>query len=251
MTSTQFYDLLFYSWQKPKRLVNFFKTGYVSSIEMVVSHEKKMIYVLNPKVATTSIVEYLSGVEDEFVSSKLTQKQIRSLKKISYIKDANQLREFQRNGYFIFSFVRNPYARLISMFKQKYTLQENGKYKKRAFALSRHLEYVDDFEDMVKRISSIPDEFSDTHFMSQSAILYGQAFDLKYDAIGHLESFDEDFEKVTQSVSGLSGKPQVKNKTSSSGSLDYKEWFSSELSELVYDRFEQDFNKFGYSKLSF
>lgn len=237
-------SVLYYSWQRPERMLNYLQTGYVSGIEVVINHEKKCVYVLNPKVATTSIVRFLSNYDPDELEKTTSHKKKRKLKGISYLKGAAQLEQLQREGYFVFSFVRNPYTRVISFFKQKYTLEQGKGYKHRAFALSRGLERVASFEDMVKKMASIPDEVADTHFMSQTAILYEQAKGVDYDFVGKLETFETDFANV-QNACGISSVPGKDNATQND---DWQSYLSVETERLIYERFKSDFIEFGYER---
>lgn len=234
------FAFFYYVYKKPSRFFHFIKTGYITGIEIIIDHDKKFVYVLNPKVATSTIVEFLSGVKYRSTPD-MSQKQKKKLRGISYLKGAGQLEDLKSQGYFVFTFVRDPYDRLVSLFKSKYKLRADGKYEKEKFALSYGLDVVDDFEDMVKKICEIPDSLSDTHFMSQAAILYGQAKGFNYDFIGRLESFDSDFSFIEEKL----GDSRAVNKCNAI-SIKNNLTSSDFLKRVIRSRYKNDYFIFSY-----
>ncbi|MBE0470635.1 MAG: sulfotransferase family 2 domain-containing protein [Methyloprofundus sp.] len=240
----KFSALMYYSWQKPSRLIHYLKTGYVTGVEVLINHDLKSIYVLNPKVATTSIVEMLSTKPHQGGRIFHSHRKQQQAKGISYL-DVKQIKDLQKRGYFVFTFVRNPYSRAVSFFKQKYTYIEGFGFKKRAFALSRGLEHVHSFDDMIEKMVNIPDSHADTHFMSQTAILYGQFEGLEYDFIGKLEDFNTGFDFVKKEL-------KIKSEIVSKNTTENKDWarlYSKKTLNLVLERYRSDFSTFGYLRL--
>lgn len=252
MRLKHFYYFFYYFWQKPKRVITFLKTGRVSNVEFQVNHELKLIYVLNPKVATSTITYFLAGLDKNDVESIKDHSEKQKKLGIEYLNNLEVLADYRNHGYRVFSFVRNPYWRLVSFFKNKYVLQSDGRYKKRAFAMSCGLDEVAGFADMVRRLVEIPDSLADTHFMPQYSILFRKSYDFSYDFIGRLEQFDEDFIWLKKLVSvDFTERPSQVNKTESKSNEELFHFFDQELEQLVYKRFKDDFDFFGYPRLIF
>lgn len=72
------------------------------------------------------------------------------------------------DDYFVFGFVRNPFSRLVSCYKEK-VVKNNPIYKR---YLGGFLTDSDRFADFVRRISIIPRNLQDKHFKGQYAIIY-------------------------------------------------------------------------------
>jgi len=73
-------------------------------------------------------------------------------------------------SYFLFTFVRDPYDRILSCYINKFL-----QYKERFIYedyLMGYLKENDSFEDFVRKVAVIPDTLSDEHFRSQYSILY-------------------------------------------------------------------------------
>jgi hypothetical protein len=242
--------LIYYIWQKPQRLRLFIRYGLISGVQVQINHEKKLVYVLNPKVGTTTITFYLAGRSEPEIRSAKSHVQKQRLLGITHLVDKKQLSALQAEGYFVFSFVRNPYARIVSFFKNKYVLQEDGLYRSQDFAQNLSLKKVKDFDEVVTKIHSIPDSISDTHFMSQTSVLYqGSDGGFNYDFIGKLESFEEDFRLILDKVEGVV--PVWQNKTSANTVAKLHEFISPELEALIYDRFQEDFERFSYPRITY
>ena len=75
------------------------------NIEFIFIESKKIIFVLNPKVASRSIIEYFRKNNQKAKVLETTLVQIH--------------KKFPSNIYSYFSIVRDPYSRTSSCYKQK------------------------------------------------------------------------------------------------------------------------------------
>jgi len=145
--------------------------------------------------------------------------------------------ESETKNKYIYTFVRNPYDRLIStFFYLKNGGRNNGDKKDRDKYIGNS-----SFEDFVKT-KLINASKNQIHFRPQKYwIPNGASF------IGKFENLENDFNEVKKIV-GIKGNLQHLNKTSHK---DYREYYNDELANIVYKVYEEDFEEFGYDKNSY
>ena len=216
-----------------------FRHGKVDPVVYIINHNKKLVYIPIAKVANSSIKasmceQKLDGVKEYY--------QIHSL-----VTKTNKL-EKEAEKYYKFSFVRNPYDRLVSCYVNKYiTDKEDPKYmetKGRLCMDSYLMGYIrrpKDFTDFVRKISRIPTCLEEQHFQKQYNLLYDKKGNCLVDYVGKYENITKDFEM-------LAGKFDLKplphyNQTSKGNWMDY---YTLETAELVHKKYRRDFQVFGY-----
>jgi len=202
-------------------------------------------YIQIPKVATRSTQLCLANyyVEQKNISKPLewNSEAIREIEdKTAFHTTQKQIFEISKDT-FIFAFVRNPYDRLYSAYKNK-VLQplESGA---KNILINHGITLGMSFESFVDIVCDIPDENIDRHLRSQSWFLTHER-NLIPSYIGRLESFDEDW-AVLSNRFGLPA-PSHKNSTKKSNYSSFLEGFSPELKKKVYKRYEQDFMIINY-----
>ncbi|MDR9498552.1 MAG: sulfotransferase family 2 domain-containing protein [Hydrogenovibrio sp.] len=238
-----------YFFQKPKTLWNLLRWGCINQTAILVCEQEKLVYVLNPKVATSTIVEFFSGVAHGSTPD-LTQAQKMASRNVRYIEHSDELQKFQAKGFRVFSYVRHPYDRLISLFHSKYVWRdEKGLYQKEKFANACGLKMVKGFEDMVQKIVKTPDALSDTHFISQTALLFGQNPNTEYDYIGDLTDFEKTFPDMLKSFGVDKPMPVARNQTIKARQQNWADYFSPELEEQAFKRYRSDFERFGFERM--
>jgi len=202
-------------------------------------------YVQIPKVATRSIqlclVNYYVEQEKSCKPLEWNKESIRVIEdKTAFHATQKKIFEISRN-IFVFAFVRNPYERLYSAYKDK-VLQplESGA---KNILINHGITLGVPFEEFVDIVCDIPDEKIDRHLRSQSWFLTFEG-NLIPSYIGRLESFDEDW-AVLSNRFGLPF-PSHKNGTKKPKSNNALEGFSLDMQKKVYKRYEQDFVIFNY-----
>jgi Sulfotransferase family len=157
-----------------------------------------------------------------------------------------------------FSFGRNPYARLLSCwldkFRDKPLVRGSGlidNYLDWRNGADRSLPSGGDqtlsFEQFVIYATSIASSRWDIHIQSQDDIMSMPGIDL--DFIGRLESFDIDFARV---LDHLGASEKIRRESHSplnpSRHASYRDYYTSNLAERVYRAYERDFERLGYTR---
>lgn len=246
--------LMSYVLKKPKKIMGYVKFGYVSGTWICVNEEFKLVYVINPKVASTSIVQMLTGVNrKELNNNNVSLDEARRIVATRAIASSGDLAELQKRGYFIFTFVRNPYDRFISFYKSKFIKTDNSDYLKPVyFGEKCGFDRCKNFEDVLNAVLNTPSSIGDSHFMPQSEVLYGKNPLFSYDFIGKIESLEEDLSSLERLVGKLPMIPKLNNSIQDKrntlavdkpNSLDF---FSEEEKSRFDEKFEADFIYFGY-----
>ncbi len=131
--------------------------------------------------------------------------------------------------YFKFSFVRNPWDRMISNWKMFTSLP--GRIKQLKSMTSKDLS---DFEKFVHFAS----ETKNHHWQPQFLYIPDNL-----DFIGRLETFDEDFNKL---LSTIGDRPRKTSKLNATNKGEYWKYYTPALVDFVAEMYSEDIRKFGY-----
>lgn len=198
-----------------------------NSYRGVVFENNKFVYFPIPKVASTS----LQNIFEEIDFKK---------------EDTPKIKDFEKKykNYYKFAFVRNPYDRVVSCYKDK--ILETNAYT--GLALRQGFDIHMGFKEFVKEITKIPNIRADQHIKSQSFFLKDKNGDLIPDFVGKFENLERDYKKIMNNI-GIKNPPKLlhKNKTQDKGK-DYKDYYDEETRRLVQKRYKEDFELFGYNK---
>ncbi len=180
--------------------------------------ELKAIYIHSPKCAGTTIYKTLG-------------------KKYEYIrinkKKASKLKAFK------FTFVRNPYSRVVSAYAfliKNFDLEKYGILKDATFG------------EFIQKISLIKDHNnSDIHFKTILRNIEINSKITYLDFVGKLENFEKDFKHLCNKLEIQYIKPIHANMTPHKY---WKEFYegNKDFAKIVYKKYKKDFNKFGYKK---
>ena len=211
---------------------------------MIISHSKKFIFVHIQKNAGTSITRYL----DEYLTYRdivlgCTEfgeniqpffRKKYNLNKHSYSKQIKAVTGDEVwNNYFSFSFVRNPWSRMVSL----YTWCRKNKFK---YDICQDALNSENFSEFIrgKCFAKLPqqvDYFTDY----QGKIIVN--------FVGKQESIQDDFEYVCNQIS-VPYPDMLKNKYNQSNpKQDYRKYYASDQDiELVAKKFAPDIDTFDY-----
>lgn len=159
-------------------------------------------------------------------------------------------------GMFRFTFVRNPYHRLASAYRDK-ILDLNGNQTLAAFRhnLAFPAGEPPTFEQFARRVAASGDEGSGRHWMSQYRLTMSDL--IAFDFIGKVENFGPDFalvlERIGFSSDAIDGVGDLNRSRAAPAHPDGGDGgdgglYTAEIARLVYKRYRQDFEHFGYAR---
>lgn len=211
--------------------------------QSIIIKELHCIYMPVPKAGTKSIKQvfadylYKCNSDARFNTSDINTKGL-PFSRISKLKA-----ETLRDDLFVFSFVRNPFKRILSCYFDK--IRKKTSYKgflRYGNQFNRQMS----FEEFVKNISCIPDSDADQHFRSQSQFLIGENHKLIPHFTGKLEQFEDGFRKVAEQLNCETLQLNHINK-SKAKKIIYEDYFTPQIVDLILERYDLDFQLFGYS----
>ena len=197
-------------------------------------------YIQIPKAATRSIREALVNGCGSPADAAGEQAFARFEDRFSAHQPLTAVRSLAAGRRVVFAFVRNPYARLYSAYVNKIVDAEQAGRKNifRCHGMSFGMS----FEDFALRVCEIEDRRIDRHLRSQAWFL-SDAAGLIPNFVGHLESFEEDWNRLALQVPQLQS---IGHRNKASAGKDYSVHYSAALRERVYRRYQRDFELFGY-----
>ena len=248
----------------------------------IVHDDWKFVYFVVQKVACTSIktallplfdteatgqdVTEASG-QDVFLEDGTPRLRVHKLfDRSGYQINKEQLTaklngEYQQ--YFKFAFVRNPWDRLVSCYCEKLT--KNGSGLNLPADVDIELYAGMPFAEFVEAVCEIPDDQANPHFRSQHTVICGRGEDrtpiaslfhrfrerdkpIMADFVGRYENLAADFSVVAERIGGTQ-KLQLPHilRSKSRKSRPYTEFYDARLKKLVYERYQEDIEIFGYS----
>lgn len=221
--------------------------GEVYRRDFYVIDELELVYLSVPKAACTAIKLALAKVRGiRFEPDDDVEYLVHFHPK--WHREQGALRPAQE-GFYRFSFVRNPFDRLVSCYRGKIIFKESAKtrvplYQDYYFSLPVNIP----FADFAERVSRIPDALADSHFKSQRSLLYADGA-LQVDYVGRFEQFDHDWRPIAERF-GLEPVLAVANisKNKPGTHSDYRLYYTEPLVQLVYERYRDDVHTFGYEE---
>ncbi|WP_320174705.1 sulfotransferase family 2 domain-containing protein [Maridesulfovibrio sp.] len=196
---------------------------------------RKLLFLEICKNGASSSVGILRQIFDKYKDQCFQFKELRNCSDITdpYFED-----------YLKFAIVRNPYERLASLYAHVMREAPN----KFLYPLLSKIVGQLNFEDFCRIIATCPDEFSDVHFMSQTAHLTLPEGLLDDFTLLRLENFADDMKSF---FSALGEEIEIPHKNKSRpDKVDYiEDYYTPELIKLVNERYEDDFINFGYKFL--
>jgi Sulfotransferase family. len=219
---------------------NVCKHGHSFNRKYFVLDDKKLIYVANSKVASSSIKASMMKLEPQASYHTVHVEAKKS-------NDVLNIRRNEYPGYFRFTFVRNPFRRVLSCYENKFHTD-----KKTRSAVSPDM-YFDDyllgyikkdrgFASFVRRVSRIPKFISDRHFVSQSYLLSEKGVP-SYDFWGKMEDLPDAYEPIREKYD-LATLPHY-NKSTTKNWMDF---YDEKTALIVYKMYERDIKEFGYEE---
>ena len=231
-----------------------FHGGRLANQLVNISLKDKYVWFKNPKVASSTLD--LTLQMNELRETPYVQHRPHAPLEMSVYIKPYQLPDEQLEillsveEYLQFTFVRNPYERLVSAYLDK-IMNETPQKKNLLELLGRNPEPLDQkftWEEFVDAVCTHAPNEQDQHWMPQ--IYTTNAKWITHQFIGKMETFDSDFRKLAQLLNidiDRHYKYHAPHKTTASTS--WKDFYKDEnLRKKVHSYFEADFDTFGYSK---
>jgi len=187
----------------------------------MISQQYKCIFIHIPKTGGTSIEQKL-GLFDELKRGVQDHRTIHEIK--------NNLSYFEFKSYFKFTFVRNPWARIFSWYKNIMRDPIHRSNLKVAEECS--------FKDFLKR-------HINQHFLNAQLFwITDKRGKILVDFIGKFERLEEDFSHVCDI---LRIKDKMLPKLLISDDEHYTEKYDDEMKKMVAEKFIKEIQLFGYT----
>lgn len=188
---------------------------------LVVSHKHKYVYYSVPKTATTSIKKYL----EKYTSIDIGSLTLENGYSIEYNNEWD--------SYYKFSFVRNPWDRVLSCFLDK-TKQCIGK----SWALEHYKQYYDNsFEEFIDNLNG-KNILYDNHLIPQTMLINNNI-----NFIGRFENLHQDLSIVQNILSIPKEDMSYENATCHEH---YAEYYNRATKDKIYCLYKEDIERFNY-----
>ena len=199
------------------------------------NNNTKTLYIVNHKVANTTIVQVL--------------------RKHGYT-GRRSIKVDPTNLNYIFTFVRNPYERLLSRYTHIKSYFKTTEDRPTTLVIGGHvlknlksyfdyydIESCEDNFDFPRFVKFTQNNFDD-HWEPQTNKFIRQVISLdNIDFVGKLENFQQDFNKVCDKI----GIPQQQlPHVNKSKHKHYTEYYDDETRQIVAEIYAKDIERFGY-----
>jgi chondroitin 4-sulfotransferase 11 len=193
----------------------------------MISHELKCIFIHIPKCAGSSINQQLK------------------LDSVGFSGHSPASYHSEYKNYFSFTFVRNPYDRVVSAYKYFRKLKEGHRWYKRNSIISNAAnemdfnEFVNHIPDFMKLMKREEGSFqSGVHFQAYSYFL-----DSNIDYLARFENIQEDYAYILKKLQ----LPRTNlRKINSTNNSDYRQLYMEDSKRAVYNIYQEDINKYNY-----
>lgn len=217
---------------------------------MIINHEKKFIHIAIPRTGTTTI-NYILGNRTHPEPDKHHMGLFEVMKNFP---------ETTGKGYYAFTFVRNPYEKLVSTFTEftkNRLYQYSAKIKFEHTLLSEFTMYgwteIENFRLFCKELGNSV-WFYDVFFRPQYAFTAIPGIEDGMSYTGHLETIQSDW-NIICNIIGLGDIPlpdkradEPRGHMRSSEHAPWEDYYNDETREIVYNLYKRDFRIFGYEK---
>lgn len=207
---------------------------------MIISDTKNFVFIHTPKAAGTSVRESLH----QYATVPVWQHRINNLpvgtnRLLSKHASAKTIKKYlgeeQWNKFFTFTFVRNPWDRVVSTYFYAKKYKGDAKHK---------LASQKTFTEFVKWYGNVctPRHPEPLQLLPQMYYI-GDNGRILVDFVGRFESFQKDFRNICERI-GIKTKLNHANKTDHAS---YRELYNRSTREIVGRLFKEDIRILGYT----
>lgn len=198
--------------------------------DLMISHSQKFIFIRTAKTASTSVLKILNQYKIKNIEIKDYEYDPNHLSS-KHIKECVGNKIFY--SYFKFSFVRNPFSRIVSMWMM------NKVYHKETPNFRNYVKSIPNLEWMPKQgnHSRSPREV----WLKKYSSMYD--YTKECDFIGKLENLQQDFNIICDKI----GIPQqVIPHENATKHKSYTEYYDEETKSIVAEKYAKDIEYFDY-----
>jgi hypothetical protein len=225
----------------------------------------RIVFVVTPKAACTSVLWALAHVQGECAESFATaagaevtrRLTIHDLAKwhgatrLEHLADSELAELDARHGWFIFGIAREPLARVWSSWQSKLLLREPAFVARFGDAAwfprppTSGAQIVADFERFVDALRADPAlAAADPHWAPQTLILRGDSFS----HVGRVEQLEATYAKLEDHLRGMGWDGTLPRARDNRGILPLQPgWLRPSTIEAIADVYAADFARFGYA----
>ncbi|OEH92145.1 sulfotransferase family 2 domain-containing protein [Bacillus solimangrovi] len=224
-----FYRFVFFD------MINLIRYKKLEKTEYIIVPNKSIIYLNNSKVACSSIKS--TFIDESIPDDYSIHNKIKNLRREYYTEE--------ESNYFKFTFVRNPFDRLVSCYESKYRKDKKMGKQKLHFDeyLFGYIKKDNGFEDFVRKVVKLPDHLADRHFQSQYNLIYDRKGKSRVDFIGKYENLTEDFKDIKDQYN-LRDLPHFNN----TGKRNWMDYYNIDTARMVRKKYANEIEKFGYEE---
>tara|TARA_Y100000593_G_C4299212_1_gene332431 strand:+ start:1468 stop:2079 length:612 start_codon:yes stop_codon:yes gene_type:complete len=199
---------------------------------MIISHKHKFIFLATGKTGTVSITAVLQKFDQ---AGAKFHRHCRFTAPSILIDPRGIEKElkFDPSDYFKFCFVRNPWDRMVSMYRQ---MQRSNNLHWKPRRIRHNLSKRYSFKGFIKRV----DEEAFKTWCQSNFYLIG---DNLIDFVGRFENLQEDFNAVCDKIGIARQKLPHKNK---SNHKHYTHYYDEEARDIVAKKYARDIEIFNY-----
>lgn len=197
----------------------------------------KTIYIVNNKVAYSSIKASICSALKNFFPGAYKNK---------IERPHMNLNDGDFKEYFTFSFVRNPWDRLVSCYEHFFNRAHNH-YETQNYANPYAMMFGKkriSFEDFVDFVTSNENEYLDPHWCAQSNLVTINENGKLPDKVGRFENFEQDMTQIFSQI-GIPLEMNHLNRSSRSKG-NYTNYYTNRTKRLVQQRYKKDIEVFDY-----
>ncbi len=225
-----------------KLVNNLIRNGSYFTRVFFILPEKKVLYLSVSKAGNTSIKASMYAIPERS-DYRLVHRSMRGQDRCKKISQLDQYPD-----YFKFTFVRNPFRRLISCYENKMHADRAKVGKMINMLIYDHylmgfLSKDHGFRHFARRVCMIPDRLADRHFVSQSMDVLDANGNLLVDYVGKLEHMERDYAPLRQKY-GF--QPLLHYNKAKKAKQNWMDYYDLETARRVYRRYETDIKVFKY-----
>jgi len=196
----------------------------------MINHKHKLIFIHIPRTGGTSIERALNGRDWFNIHAPSKHLTAHSAKKI--------YAEYWQE-YFKFTFVRNPWDRMVSLLRY-------GSFYGVSLG-DRNIINTENYFTNFKKVEYDKRYFNENQFTDHNAIegsIYQNIFGTDMDFIGRFEKLEEDFSKIC-SINNIKNK-KIPHIEKSHNRKQYHEYYDSRSRALIEQKYCKDIKLFNY-----